>query len=194
MCKGLTLITGGVRAGKSAFAQQLAAAGNSVLFVATAEAGDNEMAARIAAHKAERPANWDTLEEPVHIVREIVRELGLVSPRYDTILLDCLTLWVSNLLLQSDRAERAVSDISGGILGDISRETERLLEVCRNSPASWIVVTNEVGLGIVPENKLGRIYIDALGQVNKMVAAEADNVHLMVAGLPLAVKGVQQQS
>ena len=96
MSKRLTLILGGARAGKSTYAQQLAANGERVLFVATAEAGDRDMEARIAAHQASRPAAWDTLEEPL----DLVGSLAPVADRYDTVLLDCLTLWVSNLLLQ----------------------------------------------------------------------------------------------
>ncbi len=178
--KQLTLILGGVRAGKSTYAQQLAADGGKVLVVATAEAGDDEMAARIRAHRSDRPAEWDTLEEPL----DIVRELAPVVLGYDTILLDCLTLWVSNLLLKDGRTGESVDDVVA--------EAGRLLDVYREGNASWIVVSNEVGLGVVPTTKLGRIYTDALGQVNRIVAAEADNVHFMAAGLPLTLKGSRQ--
>ena len=172
MSKRLTLILGGVRAGKSSYAQRLAASGKRVLFVATAEAGDAEMAARIRAHQASRPADWDTLEEPL----DPATALALVLHRYDTVLLDCLTLWVSNLLLS-------------GRPHDIPVEVRRLLESYRQGDASWIVVSNEVGLGVVPANELGRAFADELGRVNQLVAAKADAVYFMAAGLPMAMKG-----
>ncbi len=176
MSKRLTLVLGGVRAGKSSYAQRLAARGKRVLFVATAEAGDVEMKARIEAHRKSRPADWDTLEEPVDLA-------GALEParhRYDTVLLDCLTLWVSNLLLRNPDLESSSSSILP--------EAERLLEVYRRGDASWIVVSNEVGLGVMPPTELGRAYADELGRVNQLVAAEADDVYFMAAGLPLRLK------
>ena len=171
MSKRLTLILGGVRAGKSSYAQRLAESGKRVLFVATAEAGDAEMEARIRAHQESRPTEWGTLEEPI----DAVAALAPVLHRYDTILLDCLTLWVSNLLLDSGSH-------------DIPAETRRLLELYRQSDSSWIVVSNEVGLGVVPANELGRAFADELGRVNQIVADEADAVYFMAAGLPIAMK------
>ena len=176
MSKRLKLVLGGVRAGKSAYAQRLAASGDRVLFVATAEAGDADMQARIEAHRGSRPAHWDTIEEPVDLV-------GALTPllhRYDTVLLDCMTLWVSNLLLRGQDTESARKDILS--------EAQMLLDLHRNGDASWIVVSNEVGLGVVPPTKLGRVYADELGRVNQVVAAEADEVYFMAAGLPLALK------
>ena len=176
MGKSLTLVLGGVRAGKSSYAQRLAQRGKRVLFVATAEAGDGEMKARIDAHRNSRPSDWDTLEEPVDLA-------GALDPalhRYDTVLLDCLTLWVSNLLLRNPDLDSARNDILP--------EAENLLELYRNSNASWIVVSNEVGLGVVPPTDLGRAYADELGRVNQLVAAEADDVYFIAAGLPLKVK------
>jgi len=171
MSKRLTLILGGVRAGKSSYAQRLAASDERVLFVATAEAGDAEMEARIRAHQASRPVQWDTLEEPLNPATA----LAPVLHRYDTVLFDCLTIWVSNLLLGSE------SD-------DIPAEARRLLELYRQGGASWIVVSNEVGLGVVPATELGRNFADELGRVNQLVAAEADAVYFMAAGLPMAMK------
>ena len=176
MSKRLTLVLGGVRAGKSTYAQQLATKGKSVLFLATAEAGDAEMQARIEAHRESRPPNWDTLEEPVDLV-------GALTPllhNYDTVLLDCLTLWVSNLLLRDQDAELARQDILV--------ETQRLLDLYRVGNASWIVVSNEVGLGVVPTTELGRVYADELGRANQLVATQADDVYFMAAGLPLELK------
>lgn len=176
MSKRLTLILGGVRAGKSSYAQRLAESGKRVLFVATAEAGDAEMEARIRVHQESRPAEWDTLEEPL----DLVAALAPVQRRYDTVLLDCLTLWVSNLLLSSRSY-------------DIPAEARRLLELYRQGDASWIVVSNEVGLGVVPPTELGRIFADELGRVNQIVAEEADAVYFMAAGLPMAMKRPAEQ-
>jgi len=176
MTKRLTLVLGGVRAGKSSYAQRLAVPGQRVLFVATAEPGDEEMKARIAAHRESRPPGWDTLEAPIDLA-------GAIAPllhRYDTVLLDCLTLWVSNLLLKDPDLETARRIILP--------EAEGLLELYRSGDASWIIVSNEVGLGVMPPTGLGRVYADELGRVNRLVAAEADEVYFMAAGLPLAVK------
>lgn len=162
----LTLLLGGARSGKSTHA--LALATGRVLFVATAEALDDEMAARIAAHQAERPAGWDTLEEP----RELARSIRSHTNHYDTIVIDCLTLWVANVMEHADPAE--------GV--------GQLLEAYRSGRASWVVISNEVGLGIVPDNPLARRYRDALGAVNRLMAAAADRVTLMVAGIPVAIK------
>lgn len=164
----LTLILGGARSGKSTHALALGA--GRVLFVATAEALDEEMAARITAHKAERPAEWDTLEEP----REIARSLRSRVNNYDTIVIDCLTLWVSNLM---------------ELGGTPAEWVAPLLAAYGAGAAHWIVISNEVGLGLVPDNPLGRRYRDALGVVNRLVAEAADRVILMVAGIPLSVKG-----
>ena len=176
MSKRLTLVLGGARAGKSSYAQRLAASGERVLFVATAEAGDQEMEARIKAHREARPPHWDTLEEPI----DLVTALTPLLDRYDTVVLDCLTLWVSNLLLRSPDPKSARKEILS--------EARTLLELCRNGDTTWIVVSNEVGLGVVPPSELGRVYADELGRVNQLVAAEADEVYFMAAGLPLEMK------
>ena len=180
MRQRLTLILGGMRSGKSCYAQQLASGGERVLFVATAEAGDREMEARIRAHRDSRPADCNTLEEPV----ELVEALGPVLRSYDTVLLDCLTLWVSNALLRERDAESARRVI-------ISR-AKKLLELILDSDCSWIVVSNEVGLGLVPATELGRVYADELGRVNQAVAADADEVYFMAAGLPIRLKAATE--
>lgn len=176
MSKRLTFILGGARSGKSSYAEALARSGRRVLFVATAEAGDDEMVARIDAHRRSRPSEWDTLEEPLDLAGALTPLLS----RYDTVVLDCLTLWLSNLMHRhSDDGESAV---------DIPAEAERLLHCYEQGDASWIVVSNEVGLSLVPATPLGRSFRDELGRLNQIVAAEADDVYLMVAGLPIDVK------
>jgi adenosylcobinamide kinase/adenosylcobinamide-phosphate guanylyltransferase len=180
----LTLLLGGVRSGKSARALALAeprlTAGGRALFVATAQAFDDEMARRIAAHRAERSGTWHTLESPLDLPADLVRTL-VAEPRYAVVLIDCLTLWVSNVLLSlgdDDDAEAIVGD-----------RTRALLSARTVKPdVPWVVVSNEVGLGVVPPTPLGRRYRDALGRANQLVAAAADDVTLMVAGLELAIK------
>ncbi len=174
--KKLTLVLGGVRAGKSTYALRLASDGNRVLFVATAEARDKDMEARIKAHQETRPQTWDTLEEPL----ALSDALSPLLHNYDTILLDCLTLWVSNLLLKSPDIHSTRREVLS--------EVESLLDVYRNGDASWIIVSNEVGLGIIAATELGRIYAEELGRTNQLVAAQADEVYFMAAGLPLTLK------
>ena len=175
----LTFILGGARSGKSTLAEQLAARGERVLYVATAEGRDEEMRRRIAAHQAARPQHWDTVEEPL----DLAGALRPVHNRYDTVLIDCLTLWVSNLLLgrQPGAADDAIEE-------RILNTARELLQLVASSGAGWIMVSNEVGLGVVPGSPLGRAYRDLLGRVNQLIAAHARQVYLMVAGLPLQVK------
>jgi adenosylcobinamide kinase/adenosylcobinamide-phosphate guanylyltransferase len=186
MASEIILVLGGARAGKSAFAERLAAerAGGAedgaVTFIATAEALDEEMRERIERHRAERPAGWITLEAPRDLARA-VREVAGAA----TVVVDCLTLWVSNVLLElAERGER----LRGGesIVGERMEEVVRLMG---QGSARWIVVSNEVGLGLVPETELGRVYRDALGRANQIVAAAAQRVYLLVAGVPVVVKG-----
>jgi adenosylcobinamide kinase/adenosylcobinamide-phosphate guanylyltransferase len=177
MSKSLTLILGGARSGKSALALKMAEAGRRVLFVATAQPGDAEMAERIAAHRASRPPGWDTLEAPL----ELPDALADRGRAYDTVAVDCLTLWVTNLLLEGHRNKGQGSR-------DPEQEARRLLEVYEKGTATWIVVSNEVGLGVVPPSPLGRQFQDSLGRVNQLVAERADRVYFVVAGLSLELK------
>ena len=176
----LILVLGGGRSGKSAFAERLAGEGGRVLFVATAQAGDEDMTQRIAEHRRRRPDSWDTLEEPIDLTNAIAG----VAARYDTVLVDCLTLWVSNLLLQE---EPPVSD------DEVVRRAEALLDAHPRNGGRWVLVSNEVGLGIVPDTPLGRRYRDVLGRVNVAAARRAGRVYLMVAGLATELKGLGAQ-
>lgn len=178
MAKQLILVLGGARSGKSAFAERLAKQGGRVLYVATAEALDEDMERRIAAHRQQRPGEWDTLEEPL----ELASTLPSALEGYDTCLLDCLTLWVSNMLLSMEENPQAESNILAA--------ADNLLEAWEKSQATWILVSNEVGLGIVPPSRLGAVYRDALGRVNQAVAARADKVYFMAAGLALEMKSL----
>ena len=176
MVKKLILILGGVRSGKSSYAQQLASDdGGRVLFLATAEAGDEEMKRRIARHKSSRPASWVTVEETL----DIASALKTKTKTADVVVIDCVTVWLSNLLLR----ENAVTE------DEVISEIDRLLNGYKHGKASYIIVSGEVGMGIVPEYPLGRIFRDLLGLANQRLAAKADRVVLMVAGIPVDVKG-----
>lgn len=171
----LTFILGGARSGKSYYAQRLAEKrGGRVTFLATATAGDDEMQARIAQHRSERPDAWSTCEIP-HGIAAALQESPLQA---DIVLLDCVTFLVSNLLLldENDASARVDAEIDG------------LLAAIQNSAAEWIVVSNEVGLGLVPPTPLGRIYRDLLGRANRSLAAHADRVLWMVAGIPVPIE------
>jgi adenosylcobinamide kinase/adenosylcobinamide-phosphate guanylyltransferase len=187
----LTVLIGGVRAGKSARAVELAQErGGRVLFVATAEALDDEMRRRIAIHKAERPADWETLESPLDLASDIDRRLVAEGAAFGVVIIDCLTLWVSNVLLtlaDTDDAEAVLASRISEVI-ETMRTHAMLHARTGSSVRRWIVVSNEVGLGIVPATPLGRRYRDALGRVNRMVAAAASTATLMVAGLSVPLK------
>jgi adenosylcobinamide kinase/adenosylcobinamide-phosphate guanylyltransferase len=169
------LILGGVRSGKSRYAQQLAERSSQVVFVATAEhRDDEEMRRKIERHRAERPAAWTTIEEPLALGRVIqTSEAGC-----DTVLVDCLTLFASNIM-------EAFADDPAALAASI----DELCAALKTATRTVILVTNEVGSGVVPAYALGRRFRDVVGEINQRVAAVADTVLLMVAGLPLALKG-----
>ena len=171
-----TLVLGGARSGKSTFAERRAVeSGRPVLYVATATAGDEEMAARIAAHRAARPSEWRTVEAPL----DPAGAIGEHARPGDLVLLDCVTLWVSTRLL----AEPVPSD------AELVAAGEALADAAAVKGADLVAVSNEVGLGIVPAYPLGRRYRDALGRVNQVLAARAGEAVFLVAGLPMRLKG-----
>lgn len=176
----LILILGGARSGKSTTAERMARTlgGDSVLYIATAEALDEEMRARIAAHKNARPATWQTLEAPRHIAEQLE---GIALP--DVVLLDCITLLANNVVMTLPE-DCEQSEANGAMLDEIAG----LLKAIQLSHSLWIVVSNEVGMGVVPPYRLGRIYRDMLGAANQRLAQHADEVLLMVAGLPWYLK------
>jgi adenosylcobinamide kinase/adenosylcobinamide-phosphate guanylyltransferase len=174
----LTLILGGARSGKSHYGEQLAQMlGHEVLFVATAQAFDDEMKARIKRHREQRPRHWRTVEAPTNIAQ------ALMPHRADVVLVDCLTLLVSNVILQ---LEDSLDEEAAGSL--VAAELDALLKMIQSSASHWLIISNEVGLGIVPDNRLARIYRDVLGRANQRLAAAAQRVVFMVAGLPMMVK------
>jgi adenosylcobinamide kinase/adenosylcobinamide-phosphate guanylyltransferase len=166
----LTLVLGGARSGKSRYAESLITAGPSPwIYVATAEARDAEMAERIAGHQARRRSGWQTIEAP----HDLAPALD-AAPAAVPVLVDCLTLWLSNRMLAD---------------ADIDAETGRFEEALDRRAGPVVLVSNEVGFGIVPDNVLARRFRDLQGRLNQRIAARADRVALMVAGLPLIVKG-----
>jgi adenosylcobinamide kinase/adenosylcobinamide-phosphate guanylyltransferase len=178
LAKLITLLLGGARSGKSYYAQQLAAElGGKVLFVATGEALDEEMKARIAEHRKDRPQNWKTLEIPTGVGKGIERQIGDA----EVVLIDCLTLLISNLLGDEPDYPEAEKRVTS--------EISELIAVMDKLDASFVIVSNEVGMGLVPETKLGRVYRDLLGKANQLLASHATEVYLMVACLPVQVKG-----
>lgn len=180
MARSLTLVLGGARSGKSDYAQKLVEqGGGKVLFVATATASDDEMQARIAAHRRGRPAQWETMEAPERI-GEALRK----APAAEWILLDCMTLLVNNILIGFPEPV-----IESDFYRAVDEELEGLLDAVIKSEAKWVIVSNEVGLGLVPAYPLGRYFRDALGRVNQRLAQAADTVLFMVSGLPMLVKG-----
>jgi adenosylcobinamide kinase / adenosylcobinamide-phosphate guanylyltransferase len=166
----LTLILGGARSGKSRYAERLVLEGGlAPVYVATAEAIDEEMAARIAAHRARRRAHWRTIEEPLDLVAVLRKECGPGR----AVLVDCLTLWLTNLMV----ADRPVP-----------AEIERLVATLAHLQGALVLVSNEVGLGVVPTDPMARTFVDHTGWLHQRIAEQADVVVLMAAGLPLHLK------
>ncbi len=173
----LVLFIGGSRSGKSAQAERYAALGGGpVVYVATSEIYDEEMRARIDLHRASRPASWLTIEAPLEVAARL-REIDMGA----TVLLECLTLLVTNLLLANEARPEPVIDA----------EIAALLAAARARDLTLIVVTSEVGMGLVPEYPIGRVYRDLLGRAAQQIAREADEVYLVVAGVTVELKALQ---
>lgn len=172
----VTLVLGGARSGKSTHAERLASGSlhgappNPAVYIATAEAGDVEMATRIMAHRARRGGSWTTIEEPL----KLSEALEQAASRREPVLVDCLTLWLSNLMHAGADIDEATDDV--------------LRSLDDHSTIPVVFVSNELGLGLVPETPLGRSFRDAMGRMNMAIAARADRVIFMAAGLPLVMK------
>ena len=171
LSSGATLVLGGARSGKSAYAEQLVlASGLKPVYLATSRMEDEEMSERVAIHRERRGENWQTVEEPL----ALADALGQVSFKGNIILVDCLTLWISNLMAAG---------------ADVRRECQGLVQFIDEAQVPIVFVSNETGLGIVPENKLAREFRDLAGEVNQAIAAACQCVILVTAGLPLTLKG-----
>ncbi|TLX59570.1 bifunctional adenosylcobinamide kinase/adenosylcobinamide-phosphate guanylyltransferase [Stutzerimonas nosocomialis] len=169
----IDLILGGARSGKSRLAERLARdSGLPVTYVATSEPLDGEMAERVAQHRARRPSSWTLVEEPLQLARVLAEQAGAGR----CVLVDCLTLWLTNLLLAEDRTRLAA-------------ERDALLAVLEDAPGRIILVSNETGLGVVPLGELTRRYVDEAGWLHQAVAERAERVIFTVAGLPMMLKG-----
>ncbi len=174
----IVLVTGGCRSGKSDYAQKLAELrpGRRV-YVATCPIIDEEMSSRIEAHRLARAdRGWDTIEQPLDL------PAAINAADHDVLLIDCLTLWVNNLMHQADQAGSDFTE------DDVRKSVGELLAACRAHNGTVVMVTNEVGMGIVPNNALARRYRDLVGRVNQIIAAEADVVTLVSCGIPLHLK------
>lgn len=177
----LTFVLGGARSGKSTFAAQLAKKlSRKVVYFATATPSDAEMKLRIRKHRRTRPRHWKTIEEPLAVLEKIEP----LAKDYEVIVLDCLTLWVSNLLIETGGENEFTETKEREIASQVSELAEKIKSV----PGHVIVVSNEVGSGIVPAYKLGRVYRDIMGQANQIMAYQADEVYLIVSGIPLKIK------
>lgn len=166
-------ITGGARSGKSSLAETLAQGfGTPLCYVATGEARDSEMAGRIAAHRARRGDGWLTVEEPLRLAEALRNADG----RFRAVLVDCVTLWLTNLLLAHDDAEAALDEVRA------------LVDLLPDLTTPLLLVSNEVGMGIVPDNALARTFRDLAGRANQMLAAAADEVYVSISGIPLKLK------
>jgi adenosylcobinamide kinase/adenosylcobinamide-phosphate guanylyltransferase len=170
----IILITGGARSGKSRFAEELALGfGNPLAYIATCEAKDQEMLERIERHRMRRGSAWSTFEEPYYLAGAIRRYDDL----YRVMLVDCITLWLTNLLLKYDDVQKVMADVND------------FASLFSSIKTPLILVTNEVGMGIVPENRLARTFQDIAGEANQLLACAADEVHATISGLPLKLKG-----
>lgn len=182
MGKRCILVLGGARGGKSQYAQDLASKlSEKVLFVATGQVTDEEMRLRIENHKQSRPETWHTLESSTNIGKLIQGQIS----EADVVIIDCITFLVANLM----GGEQGIENREKGVITEI----DELINCIDNVNADFIIVSNEVGLGIVPENKLARLYRDFLGKANQMLAQRADEVYLLVAGLAVELKSISKR-
>ncbi len=174
----IIFITGGARSGKSRFAEQIAGGfGAPLCYLATAQVYDEEMEERVEKHRQRRGESWQTVEEPLHLTQA----LACCDSAYQAVLVDCLTLWLTNVLLRYE-------DLGENAEERILEDVHRLVVTLRGMTTPVILVSNEVGQGIVPENRLARRFRDIAGQANQILAAAADEAHVVISGIPLRLK------
>lgn len=180
--KKIILVTGGVRSGKSKLAQELISTiGEEVRYIATAETKDKEMEKRIRLHKQNRPYTWQTIEEPTNLAKYFNTETSVT-------LIDCVTIWVSNLLLLNDDKGKEYWESDEG-LKEVELKIDYFISSLNSYPSSVVLVTNEVGWGGIAMSPLGRVYQDILGWTNQKLASVADEVYFVVSGIPMKIKG-----
>ena len=178
----LIFITGGARSGKSRYAVELAKQkGGKVAFIATAIAGDEEMTQRILLHQAARPSDWTTIEESINVSQAITD----VVSNHDTIIVDCLTLLITNLVFEPPYQEEINDEKEQKIYAAVGK----IIETTENLDATVIVISNELGMGLVPEDALARRFRDVAGRANQLMAEAADEVYVCISGIPMRIKG-----
>lgn len=189
MFKGkIVLVTGGVRSGKSRFAEDLTASfGLPVVYIATATVMDSEMEMRVKIHQQRRPESWETVEEPIEVIKAIASK---GSPD-KVLMIDCLTLWITNLMFRQElpEDEEAFKKIEEEILDMVRRAAE----TARQINANMVIVSNESGLGLIPPDRLSRKYQEIVGRANETVAKAADEVYLVVSGIPVEIKEMSKK-
>lgn len=183
----IILVTGGARSGKSSFAESLCKdRNNKTAYIATSIPFDDEMKDRVKKHRNSRPSEWSTYE----IYKNIHSKIKEISNEHETVILDCVTLLVNNLMFNSDiDVDNASTDEIYALELYIKNQVIKLLEEIRKTNLYFVIVTNELGMGIVPGNKLSRIYCDIVGRINQLIASECDEVHFVVSGIPMKIKG-----
>lgn len=183
----ITMVTGGSRSGKSSFSEKLCLnQSGKTVYIATSIPFDDEMRDRVNKHRKERDESWETIE----IYKDIYKEIKHMSNKYNTAILDCVTLLVNNLMFDySLDIDRMSIDEIDELKEYIYLQIEKLLEEIRKSNLYFVFVTNELGMGIMPDNKLSRVYSDIAGKVNQKIAEKSDEVYLVVSGIPMKIKG-----
>ncbi|MGL6106610.1 bifunctional adenosylcobinamide kinase/adenosylcobinamide-phosphate guanylyltransferase [Romboutsia sp.] len=183
----IILVTGGARSGKSNFAESLCInRNNSTAYIATSIPFDDEMKDRVKRHKESRPQNWFTYE----IYKDIYSIVEEVSKKHETVILDCITLLVNNLMFTHGiDIDNATGDEINTLEMYIKEQMEKLLQEIKKTDLYFVTVTNELGMGIVPDNKLSRVYTDIVGRINQQIASQSDEVYFVVSGIPMKVKG-----
>lgn len=183
----MILITGGARSGKSQFAENMAQQyGQKILYIATAEAFDDEMKQRILLHQQRRPSSWDTFEGYLNL-DEVIEN----SETYDCILLDCVTILITNMMFYYGDTEVDKMDFEK-LEQIILYELKKIISAAQTRKKEIIFVTNEIGLGLIPESKLGRHFRDIAGKANQIIAEVSDTVYFLISGIPMQIKGVEQ--
>lgn len=183
----IILVTGGARSGKSNFAESLCInRNNSTAYIATSIPFDDEMKDRVKKHKESRPQNWRTYE----IYKDIYSIIDNISKEYETVILDCVTLLVNNLMFTYGiEIDEATSEDINELEDYIKKQVNKLLNEVEKTKLYFVVVTNELGMGVVPANKLSRVYSDIVGRINQQISSRSDEVYFVVSGIPMKVKG-----
>nr|WP_312985637.1 bifunctional adenosylcobinamide kinase/adenosylcobinamide-phosphate guanylyltransferase [Clostridioides sp.] len=187
MSNKIVLVTGGSRSGKSCLAESLCSGqNNSTAYIATSIPFDEEMADRVKKHREQRSSEWDTYE----IYKDVHKEIQIIGSKYRTVILDCITLLVNNLMFDySLDIENMSTDEIDKMKEYIYDQIEKLMAEIRNTDLYFVFVTNELGMGVMPDNKLSRIYTDIAGKVNQYIAKMSDEVFFVVSGIPMKIKG-----